>query len=270
MTIKKIFKRYIQTSIHVAVAVCCLSMAAFLEFDFPFHKGVLGFTFLGSILGYNFVKFSSTNNSSKPPKVIQYVSTLSFLGMGYFLLHIPVTVLLVASIFGLLTICYALPLFSNKNLRSWAGLKIFVVGLVWAGVTVLFPWFTTANGMNPDVWLLFFQYFLWVVVLTIPFDIRDMIIDSKSLYTLPQLLGIKRVKILGFVLLLVVLVLEGFKDIIQITHFCALTVGVIITMALLGVSKKNQKEFFASFWVESIPIWYFLVYLLLDSYCPNC
>lgn len=270
MTLKDIFRGYIQTSLHVAFAVCCFSLSAFLEFEIPFHKEVLGFTFLGSILGYNFIKYNSRETSSKPPRLIQYVSTFSFLGMGYFLLHIPVTVLLVASIFGVLTICYALPLFNTKSLRSWAGLKIFVVGLVWAGVSVLFPWFTNANGMNTDVWLLFFQYFLWVVVLTLPFDIRDLSIDAKSLYTLPQLLGIKRVKIFGFILLLVVMLLEGFKDIIKIAHVYALTFGILTTLIFLVVSKKNQKEFFASFWVESIPIGYFLVYLILDIYCPNC
>jgi len=270
MSIKTIFRQYIQISLHVAVAVCCFSLAAFLEFGFEIHKGVLGFTFLGSVLGYNFVKYSGAEKPTKPPKIIQYVSTISFLGMGYFLLHIPITVLLVASILGLLTICYALPIFSSKNLRSWAGLKIFIVGLVWAGVTVLFPWFSKENIIIADVWLLFFQYFLWVVALTIPFEIRDMSVDSKSLYTLPQLLGVKLVKIVGCFLLVIVVVLEGFKDTLRLNHFYALLFGVIVTSLLLIWSKKNQKEYFASFWVESVPIWYFLVYVLLDSYCPSC
>jgi len=52
---KLLFDFYINSSIHVALAVLSLSWITLLEFDIPYDKEVLFFIFFASITGQNFI-----------------------------------------------------------------------------------------------------------------------------------------------------------------------------------------------------------------------
>ena len=165
----------------------------------------------------------------------------------------------------MLTLLYEIP-FSRKskiNLRNVGALKIVLISLVWAGVTVLLPLMAAGNSFDALVLLTFLQRFLWVLVLTIPFDIRDVQFDEDHLKTIPQILGIKNTKKLGFVLLLVALVLEFslwsgsiFKNI-----FLGVT---FLLLFLLMRTKTTQPKYYSSFWIEAVPIfWWLLLFWIL-------
>lgn len=284
--LKGIFEFYINASIHVALAVCALVWITAFEYHFDPSYYLFGFVFFGTITGYNFVKYARAaglhhRSLTKSLKTIQVFSFLCFGMVILCLAHLPTRILGVIGVFGLLTFLYAVPFLKKKNLRTVSGLKIFIVGLVWAGVTVSIPLVWNHEGTSTtyvfddsNYWATFFQRFLLVIVWTFSFEIRDLRYDDAALKTLPQLFGVRVVKILGAVFLLGVVLMEFFKDFsyhmdyseIGDTHWVGLLSIGLLTLTLLLVSEKKQSRYFASFWVESIPILWMLILLSLHFY----
>ena len=97
-------------------------------------------------------------------KIIQIFSFFCFIAMCYYAFLLPLQTLYVGFPFALLTVLYAVPFFGGfeKNLRMIGFLKIMVVGLVWAGFTVLVPYYHEANAISYPAFLLFIQRFFIV------------------------------------------------------------------------------------------------------------
>ncbi len=152
---------------------------------------------------------------------------------------------------------------SQKNLREISGLKIYVIALVWTFTTVLLPLIDNDINLDIDVVITSIQRFLFVIVLMLPFEIRDLNYDSLKLATLPQRIGVKNTKIIGILLLMVFFVLDYFKD--ELTSDSILSTLVILCVTLLFVvfSNKNQSKYYSAFWVESLPIVWLIILLML-------
>lgn len=263
--LKQLLNFYINASIHVALAVYAFVRITELYFDLPYNEPLDFFIFYGTITGYNFVKYagvaklhhrSLTNNL----KIIQVFSLVCFMLLCYYTWQLSIKTLLFLFPLALLTLLYAIPFLSGfqKNLRNISHLKIIIVAIVWVGVTVLFPLFDAREIFTLNAYLTTVQRFLLVVVLILPFDIRDLKYDATSLQTIPQKIGIQKTKKLGYVLLVCCLILEFIISVNSEFR----TVFLIIFTALLVLlmrSSEKQPKYYSSFWVESIPIiWWFL------------
>ncbi len=121
----------------------------------------------------------------------------------------------------------------------------------------------TESTFTMNIGLTFLQRFLFVFVLTLPFEIRDLQYDLTNLRTLPQRLGIRKTKFFGIVLLVLSMSLELFKDVINEPHFLSFIIVCLLAGSALIVSGKKQSGYFASFYVESIPIVWMLISLFL-------
>jgi hypothetical protein len=266
--LKRIFDFYINSSIHVSIAVCVLFGITLMEFHITLSLMLMFLIFFGSITGYNFVKYftvAKLHHRSLSPflKQIQLFSLLCFAVAIVLLLYQTVHVLYLLGLLSLITFLYTVPLLKKKNLRALQSVKIFIVALVWAGVTVLTPIIDFYPAIEFDHWISFVQRFLLVLVLTIPFEIRDLSYDSKKLRTFPQILGIKRSKIIGIFFLLIILIIEFFKNTISISYISSLIIIMIVTGIFLLMTKEGRSRYYTTFWVESIPMmWIMLLYLL--------
>lgn len=270
-TLKRAFDFYINASIHVALAVCALVGITAWELNFEVSYYLLGFVFFGSISGYNFVKYAKVaglhhRSLTRSLKLVQLFSFISLGGFVFCAFQLSLAVFYMAAIFGGLTFLYAVPFSRRRNLRAFSGVKIFVVALVWAGVTVFIPWSFTTGVQALDIGLTFFQRFLIIIVCTLPFEIRDLPYDAASLRTLPQQFGIKRVKLFGASLLVVASLLELFKSELLPSHALSLWFTCLLILLLLLVATKNQGKYFASFWVEAIPLFWCGLFYLLRCY----
>lgn len=145
------------------------------------------------------------------------------------------------------------------SLRLVPGLKIFVIALVWSGVAVLIPVLQNEFKIDKAVLFLLVQYFLVVVVLMIPFEIRDLKYDLKSLRTLPQILGINKTKVLGGVIVVVVFFVEILKEDRQLLSLAAF---LIVLMGFVVFSRESQPKYYSSFWVEALPVLWLLLIMI--------
>lgn len=261
------FRFYIHASIHVAFAVVSLVGVTVLEFDLNVPIALWFFVFFGTISGYNFVKYAKIaglhhRSLAQSLRAIQVFSAISMAGVFLSMFFLTTATLIVAFGFGLLTLFYAVPLFRSKNLRNIIGLKIFVVALVWAGVTVAVPIVEEGMTISGDFWITLSQRTLIVLALILPFEIRDLQFDRVGLKTVPQRYGVMKTKGLGISLLTLVVLLEGFKNMPSVSSLYALFCTMILIGLAIGYARKKQSEYFASFWVESIPIiWVSLLFL---------
>jgi hypothetical protein len=110
------------------------------------------------------------------------------------------------------------------------------------------------------------QRFLLVLILLVPFEIRDLAYDMPELKTLPQRFGVTNTKIFALFAAVLFYGLSFLKD----TFLMIDLIGKGILFLTLGffilLTKRKQSKYFASFWVEAIPIFWFGVLLVLKNF----
>jgi len=273
--LKNAFELYINSSIHVSLAVVAFTIITFLEYDLFPDQDLLLFIFFSSITGYNFVKYAGIAklhhlSLAKNLRIIQVFSGISFLALLYFCFLLKSAVLIATGILGVFTLLYAIPLFGgDRNLRSLPGIKIFIIALVWAGTTQILPVINAEMYLGKEILLDFFQRLLMVIVLTLPFEIRDLNFDSEKLGTIPQKLGILRTKVFGTFLIGLIFSIELFQKSFNSNEFLSLVLILLIMGMMLWYARDGQKKFYASFWVESLPILFLGIYLFFRNALPQ-
>lgn len=252
--LKALLDFYIQSSIHVALAIYSLVRVTQLSLQLPLDESLSTMIFFGTIVGYNFLKyfeafqkgrFNLTNN--------RYLFGLTFLS-------------LIATIYCFLQLNQSSQIYFIKIallvalypfLRKFGFWKLFLVSFCVTAITVYAP-IIGLGSFTVDQKFTLIQRFLIVISLVIPFEILDSETDDKTLKTLPQRFGIFNTKLFGIVLLVPFVFLEFFKDTFEISTI----VVTVITGLFIGYTNFKKDKYFTSFWMESVPIlwWILLVF----------
>ena len=264
-----LFNFYIKGSIHVAFSVFALVQITGYVLQLPEINSVALFSFFGTIVGYNFIKYDALARIQKMQmqislKSIAVFSLLALVATGYFFLQLQKTTQIVALVFFVLTLLYALPFFPNRqNARNWIGIKIYIVTLCWVGVTVFLPAINAQIGWSFYLLLTALQRMVLVFVLVLIFEIIDLRFDDPYLQTVPQKIGVLKTKQIG-VLLMVVFVGLEFLDANFTVKIVVLKFGIALsTIVFLVFANDKRPHYYSAFWVESIPIfWWLLLFCL--------
>ncbi len=270
--LKILFNFYLDASIHVALSVISLAAITSVLLNIPVNLFLIGFIFFSTIVCYNFVKYGVEAEkylivSNVYHKNIQVFSFISFLLAIYFLANLDRKIWLVVAGLGLISTLYAIPFLPKaKNLRSLGGFKIYVVAVVWVGFTSLLPVLDFKMPLTYDLWVLFAQRFILVLILILPFEIRDLQWDDKKLKTLPQVLGIQKTKMIGFVLIALFCLLTFLRDeVAPLEIIMRLFLGSLL-MAVFLLNNTFKTNYLVSFWIEGIPILWFGVFYGLETF----
>ncbi len=256
--LSKVFESYIKFNFHVGLAVLALAQITALDFHFLLTNSDRIICFTATFLGYNFIKFHRFLIHKKEIKIKGFsillgfllISALLFLACFFFM---PLSSQLLLFLTLVLVLIYCLPLPGLKiNFRGFRGFKIHLVALSWVITTVFLP--LSIADIPLTEWSCFYtlQRYLFVLVATLPFEIRDLKMDDPHLSTWPQKWGIPKTKMFGVILLVSFMVLEGYFLTSEYTVLN--TFIVLLLMAALLTSKGEQSKYFSSFWVEGIPI----------------
>ena len=271
--LKKILDFYIFSNIHVALAGFCLTKITLLKFGLSDSLTPV-FVALSIIISYNFIRYFEIKTGSlnwfkdwftgNKIKLI-ILSMLSLLLLGYitFFSDFNLRSIRILIPFAFITLFYVVPLFKvgkvEVSFRNFPSIKIFSIAIAWAGITVFFPLYEVDYEFTSNVYIEFVQRTLLLVAITIPFDIRDVNADPKSLKTLPQVFGVNTSKIIGYVLLLLVVFLGYFNK-----SNVGLDVWLVafISGLFLVFSSSEKPRYYTSLWVEAVPILWFVLIVL--------
>ncbi len=266
--LKKLFDFYINASIHVSFSVLALMLMTDHMFSLPFNSATTGFAFFGTLVAYNFIKYADMllkmQSTSKYLRNILTLSIGSAILCGYFFLQLALKTQITAVIFFGLTFLYAVPVFSkDRNFRNFTGIKIYIVALCWAGVTILLPLIDAEVILTLSVLLKFVQRFILVIILILIFEIIDLRNDAAELQTVPQKIGVSRTKILGLGLLVLFYVLEFFQHSFVSEQLVINFILIVVTALFTIFANANRSKYYTSFWVEVIPVFW----LILEVNC---
>lgn len=147
---------------------------------------------------------------------------------------------------GFISALYVIPLMKGgKRIRDFNYIKIFLIGFVWAYVACL-PLLGEGIGTF-KLSLLFLEKMIFIIAITIPFDIRDLEIDTAGgLATVAKLMGTKNAYFLSYILLAI-----GFLLFILCHGLHGITVALAIaiyltTLGLIALSKGKSSDWYFS------------------------
>lgn len=180
------------------------------------------------------------------------IITLSALGaLGaltcYLLLGVTTDVYLVI-LLTLVGFLYAYRGSSFSALRDLPFLKIYLIGIVWTFVSVIWP-ALRAENWDHHILIIALSVFLYIIAATIPFDIRDLVYDEEKQKTIPQLVGVKPARAISVLLLVVSAALLVYQDPnIIFNPFIYIAFLGMITLTLL-VNEKRPEMYFSG-WID--------------------
>lgn len=263
---------------NVFIALCAVSQGiiTYRILGLEPNKYVLVTLFFATISIYNFSILLAKPKQAEHSSFVRvrwifshYRLMLSFLLISLLvlcstLLFLSQNSIILLFVLGLISISYSLPIWTNQGkrygIRNIPGLKLFIIGIVWASSTVLLPIFEIEKGSQTvissyECFLLFLNRFLFILAITIPFDIRDIYQDKNhELKTLPVLFGERKslilCQILLFTQLLIMIIFFQRFD----ANFWAFFFSTLITGWLIFRSKWEKNEYYYFFFLDGTMI----------------
>lgn len=138
-----------------------------------------------------------------------------------------------------------LPFGKKKRIKDYGSLKILTITFLWTVVTVWFP----VNSMPFDTglfWLVFAKRFVFMFVLCLLFDIRDIEIDGKEkINTLAVKLGHKKSYLLAYfsLLLFVAFAIAQYYYLPQFGYLIAMLISAAATWITIELTKRSNSDY---------------------------
>lgn len=253
LVLKQIFDLYIKSSLHVAFAIFSFVKVVELSLNISSNQFLEVAIFSGSVLGYTVLKYyefwKSTKFSLHKNKSVLGITTLAFLTFLFCFLHLKFTFQIAFLQIFFLVVWYPF-------LRKYWFLKTGIVSFCVTYVVSYIPTLDTKMLFFYDT-ILQVKLFFLICALLIPFEIYDSQHDVVTLQTVPQKFGIKKTKYLGYLFLISFCILS----LLLRYEFLDIIIAIVIGLFIRFSSTKNTK-YYTSFWVESIPILWWLILVL--------
>ena len=171
---------------------------------------------------------------------------------------------------GFVALAYAAPVVRRNaakiRIREIALWKIFIIAGVWSGMTVILPAVHLYGLDQIDVllsWDMAIERAIFILAITIPFDIRDLVNDAKKqVRTLPSVMGWKNSIFLSEFLLLLFIFLAWNRVGYTSPLFVGYLISTAITMIAVGLATPKRSDMYCSFWIEGTMLCQFLFVLI--------
>lgn len=285
--------KYIQNAIHFVadsnlwIAFCVFGFIAqsFIIYNVPIEKSdswYLLFSFCNTYIIYNLHRIITI-----PPKEVETLSgmhgfiakqkkwvyatiILSAVIAIFCLFFISWQSIIVLAVLGTIAVFYTFPLPFGIRLRDFGILKPFIVAIVWSFVAVCVPLASYIADDMLNIGLLWLNRFLFIVAITIPFDVRDLKFDKVNLKygTIPMKIGKLRtywlsqgLLMISALPLLVVLFLEQTIE----AYLIPLLMWYLITSSIIRYNLKSKteiSEYQYTFWLDGTMALGYTLFLL--------
>ena len=271
--IKSILDYYIDFNFHVSLCAISYILLIYnqtkLSFVITDHIVLdILFVLTATHFAYNFIKYYEQIVSKNKPihdfSITFFLHALiSFFILIYLFVVFTFTKQVLVVCITFFTVAYTIPFYKKYNLRSYPIIKILTISISWTLSIVVLPF----NEILDSFQLIYYSViiFLMVTAQMVPFEIRDARLDAHYVKNSVNIYGSKTIKKVGYILLFSILVFQITKNQINNSfelHFSSLIILFIMTV-LIWKSTDNQSKYFSSLVVESIPIYWLIMDLVL-------
>ena len=257
---KKILNQLTFSNVYISLAAGLISagISVLLKYHFAFEIGL--FVFSSTLSVYSFqrlVKYkleakreSELNTWIENNQGIQLfyigVSALLSIYLYFFVLNAFTETKWWMLFSVLLSVLYAVKI-NGVSLRDVPHLKMHLIAIVWCKA-LIFP-FLLNNETQIDYLFFILGHYFFFIALCIQFDIRDIYYDSEKLKTLPQLVGVRKSKLIS-ILTLCMYVLISIEFIPQLRVNPFFWFANLLVFFILLFSNESRKPFYYSLLVD--------------------
>lgn len=194
--------------------------------------------------------------------IIGYAVLSALLG-AWFFFQLNIQLKFQMIIAGAVSLGYVLPVFGKgRRLRDFHYVKIFLIAITWAWVTVVMPVVDLGLDNNPGLWLLVIERAVFIFAITLPFDIRDFQIDAHTgVKTIPGYIGMNATKKLSIYSLVIaeVLAMINIGMVYSLREFAGVGFSFLLTAILIWKVDKIRHDYFYTGAVDGSMILQFLL-----------
>ena len=137
---------------------------------------------------------------------------------------------------GIISVLYPLVL------RKVPYCKIFIIAFTWTISTIILLISENNIPLESNIYLHIISRFLFVLAITIPFDIRDIKYDHVKLKTIPIIVGITKAKAIAIIALFALQLVSSYQFLnynLNFGYFIAIILSCIFSGILIGKSEKG-------------------------------
>ena len=268
---------FLYTHVFIGICAVCISLSTQLFIHDFIRLGINeAFIFCSTVALYSLHRIIGINKilrhigsgrfqKIRPLKSVLWLNV--FLGGGLslyiYFLQFDLSLKYFLIIPSVLSLAYVIPIWRGRRMRDIAYIKVFIIALVWSLVTTVIPLWGTEHQFWYIDELIILERFLFILAITLPFDIRDSEIDGKQgVKTLANTLGNQFVKRLSLIALSAALIINIFLYLILNLSTPALT-GYIMTYIfagfLINLAEKNNSDYYFSGWLDATMIILFIL-----------
>ena len=233
--LKVLKKSVIDSQFYVSLTGTLFAVFFMLEQN-TFRYPTVFLLFITYFSGYLYTKYQKTKHFFK----ILIVNAFAGIICAFLIIHNHNEVRLmkwfVIVVLGLLYNSF----FLDAYIRKIPLLKVFYVGLVWG---LMNCWLSLPEFSIP----IFLISFFFITALVLPFDIRDMNVDTVK--TFPTMIGIQNTKYLAYLLIFISNILSVFY--LDFNYALAFFLSSIITCIFIYFSENERDDVYFSFGVET-------------------
>ena len=243
----------------------------------------IGFTFFATLGFYSYSRFyHGATLSTGESKITRWQSGKSKLLIAvifictavstYIAFSFNLKTLAVLAFAGVISLIYPLPYILGRwpGIRHVAGLKLFIIALVWTLVTFVVPTIQAELIWNQQTWISAAQRFFIITAITIPFDVRDKEIDHPGIKTLPMVIGSRNALVVGVFCILGVelsVLLQYFQlGMYSGWQTLGLFLGFEIMMVFIHRALPTKNDLYYSFYLEGTPIYLALIVYIFSMF----
>ncbi|MGB0863454.1 MAG: hypothetical protein ACPG19_12730 [Saprospiraceae bacterium] len=277
--LKKIIDLVLYSNFYIAFCAVAMTLQTqLLLFGKVEYTPVIGLIFFATLMVYavhrivglfrltDFIEEGRYYIINKFKSHIWIYASVGLIGSFYCFFQLQRIAQLSLVIPAFLSLGYIFPVFGKKNLRlrDFNGVKIFLVAIVWAYVTVILPTLE-GDALGMATVLMFLERALFVFAITLPFDIRDLKVDAyNEVKTIPATIGMKRTQGLAIILLGLMLFIAFF--LYQWIIILGLFLSVLLTAFLIKISPKQTEDYFFTGLMDGMMIIQPLLVFLVSSF----
>lgn len=202
---------------------------------------------------------SWVKKNEKPLILLVVLSSIAAMISVVTVLKFNLFTLSILAVSGVISALYVVKV-RGINMREIPYLKIHLIAIAWTLILIVFP--IVNESINVSSVYYGFAHYLFILGVTIPFDIRDLKYDSVDHRTIPQVIGVKPARgiailsIVSFAFLLLLILPELRQNLL-------FYVAIIIQLVLINAMNEKRSDLYCAGLIDGaialLGLSYFLV-----------